>query len=160
MTDFLVTTVTLFMYEIMYEQYFQYAFLNKIQFYPLDLMCNFYETRRSEIEKQLARVEQEWSEGEFDSYVRRIWREHSSEKTLINTENFKNIEDLMQVFSCIGRKGLSQILRETLKNVRQKSEGFPNVCVKNTQSCEVLIMLLHVLVFDESLNFSTNLYTH
>lgn len=115
------------MWDIMYNEYVNYAFISKIQFYPLDLMYNFYKLRKKSVDKQLEMIHSKWTNDEFTLYVKRIWKEHSSKRTLINSDCFKDVDHLLQMFSIIGRDTLSEILKRTLENIEQNRIGFPDI---------------------------------
>lgn len=157
LTNFLPTVLCIFLWNVMYRDYVQYAFVSKIQWFPLDLPFNFYERRREKIDVVLNNIGK-WSEKEFVSVVKKFWRNHSHKKALVNPNTFYDVEPLLQLLSCIDRKGLSNILRRLVINYNQNVKGFADVFVMNADK-EVCIYIYLDFVCYLLKSFSTNLST-
>lgn len=130
LTNFLPTTLCIFLWDVLYNHYVHYAFVSDIQFFPLDLPFNFYETRADKIDDVLSNIGM-WPEEEFVSVVKEFWRNHSYKKTLVDTNAFSDVQDLLKVFLNIDRTTLTNIIRRLVINYQQNVAGFSDLFIMN-----------------------------
>lgn len=132
LTNFLPTVVGIFLSDVIYDHYVRYAFVSDIQLYPLDLLFNFYEMRRNKIDKALNNIEK-WSKAAFISTVEEYWKENSNKKTLVDTNVFNDVQDLLKVFLSMDRRKLPNIIRRLLVNYQQNVLGFADLFIMNAK---------------------------
>ncbi|KAF5293920.1 hypothetical protein FQA39_LY13625 [Lamprigera yunnana] len=129
--NLLVTIFFVVFWDILYSNKVPYAFINEIQYYPLDLMTEFYDNRKEEISKRLSEIESNWSLSELSTFVDNIWSKHSKERSFINSEIVKEGNDLYNIILCIGRIRLRKILERLAINFHRYKAGLPDLFLWN-----------------------------
>ncbi|KAK4885580.1 hypothetical protein RN001_001851 [Aquatica leii] len=133
---------TLF-WDIIYGDKVPYAFVNQIQYYPLDLMYKeFYVNRQEAIRKRLTEIECNWSLTELSDHVCTTWTNHYREKSFINAEIVDEPTHLFDILLCIGRLKLRKIMEHLVTDFKTYHSGLPdlflwNVCDKKCKFVEV-----------------------
>lgn len=119
----------------------QSAFINEIQYIPLDLYGeDFYKNRKSDIDERLVQLKIRWSSEVLLSFAVQNWGNHSHKRSLIVSDLIQDAEELTEIISCIGRERLAILLERLAKDFKQFHSGLPDLFVWNSAQKKVLYL--------------------
>lgn len=114
------------------------AFINEIQYIPLDFFTeDFYTNRKEHIDKRLSEIKSSWSIYALHCFAIGVWESCSNKRSFIVKELIRDAEELIEIITCIGRECLSSLLDRLIKDFRQYHSGLPDLFVWNFEEKKV-----------------------
>lgn len=119
-----------------------YAFINEIQYVPMDLYSkDFYNNRSEAIDKRLKEVRSGWSSDALLCFIVQNWEKHAHKRSLIVSDLIDGSQELIEIITCIGRECLAMLLERLAKNFKQFHSGLPDLFVWNAEKRKVCLIL-------------------
>lgn len=128
----MITLFFILFWDVIYDTKVPSAFINEIQYIPLDLYGEeFYKNRKNEIDTRLIDIRDGWSLDELFLFIIKNWESHSHKRSLIASDLFESADELIQIVCCIGRVCLGKLLERLVKDFKQFHSGLPDLFVWN-----------------------------
>lgn len=128
----LINLLFVLFWDIIYSTKVPSAFINEIQYIPLDLYSEeFYKNRKSDIDQRLEEIRDGWSLDELFLFVMQNWENHSYKRSLIIQDLVEDSDELIQIVDCIGRECLAILLERLVKDFKQFHSGLPDLFLWN-----------------------------
>lgn len=128
----LITLFFVLFWDIIYNTKVPSAFINEIQYIPLDLYSEeFYKNRKSDIDQRLIEIRNGWDLDELFLFINQNWENHSHKRSLIVQDLVENADELIEIVRCIGRECLTTLLKRLVRDFKQFHSGLPDLFVWN-----------------------------
>lgn len=128
----LINLLFVLFWDIIYCTKVPSAFINEIQYIPMDLYSEeFYKNRKIDIDQRLKEIRDGWSSDELCFFIVQIWENHSHKRSLIIQDLIEHPDELNQIVCCIGRECLAILLERLIKDFKQFYSGLPDLFVWN-----------------------------
>lgn len=134
----LITLFFVLFWDIIYTSQVPSAFINEIQYIPLDLYSeDFYKNRKSDIDRRLKEIRNGWSLNKLFTFVIHIWESHSHKRSLIAQNLVESVDEIIEIICCIRRDCLTTLLERLVKDFKQFHSGLPDLFVWNFEEKKV-----------------------
>lgn len=141
----LLTLFSVLFWDIIYDSKVPSAFINEIQYIPLDLYSeDFYSNRKKHIDKRLAEIREVWASDALLFFAMQNWEMNSRKRSLIVSDLVESVDELIEIMSCIGRECLSSLLERLVKDYRQFHSGLPDLFVWDFKKKKVICIVLYL----------------